>query len=79
MELNNFNQANPNLTPGPRFNNYRTMKSLDAVKALGALAQESRLALFRLLVKRGAIEVSYTDGAFLLKSSVSRRPLCPFI
>lgn len=29
------------------------MKPLDAVKALSALAQESRLALFRLLVKRG--------------------------
>ena len=29
------------------------MKSIDVVKALSALAQESRLALFRLLVKRG--------------------------
>jgi len=29
------------------------MKSADVVKALGALAQESRLAIFRLLVKRG--------------------------
>jgi DNA-binding transcriptional ArsR family regulator len=29
------------------------MKSIDAVKALAALAQESRLAVFRLLVKRG--------------------------
>jgi len=29
------------------------MKSQSAVVALGALAQESRLALFRLLVKRG--------------------------
>jgi DNA-binding transcriptional ArsR family regulator len=29
------------------------MKSIDAVKALSALAQESRLAVFRLLVKRG--------------------------
>jgi DNA-binding transcriptional ArsR family regulator len=29
------------------------MKSEDVVKALGALAQESRLAIFRLLVKRG--------------------------
>ena len=29
------------------------MKSEDVVKALGALAQESRLAMFRLLVKRG--------------------------
>jgi ArsR family transcriptional regulator, arsenate/arsenite/antimonite-responsive transcriptional repressor len=29
------------------------MKSIDAVESLAALAQESRLALFRLLVKRG--------------------------
>jgi ArsR family transcriptional regulator, arsenate/arsenite/antimonite-responsive transcriptional repressor len=29
------------------------MKSLEVVKALGALAQDSRLAVFRLLVKRG--------------------------
>ncbi len=29
------------------------MKTTDAVQALAALAQESRLALFRLLVKRG--------------------------
>lgn len=29
------------------------MKSTDAVESLGALAQESRLTLFRLLVKRG--------------------------
>ena len=29
------------------------MKSMDVVKALGALAQESRLAVFRMLVKRG--------------------------
>ena len=29
------------------------MKSSDVVKALSALAQESRLAVFRLLVKRG--------------------------
>lgn len=29
------------------------MKTLDAVKALGALAQESRLEIFRLLVRKG--------------------------
>jgi ArsR family transcriptional regulator len=29
------------------------MKSIEVVKALSALAQESRLAVFRLLVKRG--------------------------
>jgi DNA-binding transcriptional ArsR family regulator len=30
------------------------MKSQDAVRALGALAQESRLEVFRLLVRKGA-------------------------
>jgi ArsR family transcriptional regulator, arsenate/arsenite/antimonite-responsive transcriptional repressor len=35
------------------FDKYRTMKSMDVVQALGALAQESRLAVFRMLVKRG--------------------------
>jgi ArsR family transcriptional regulator len=29
------------------------MKNIDAVKALGALAQESRLEVFRLLVRKG--------------------------
>lgn len=29
------------------------MKTMDAVKSLAALAQESRLAIFRMLVKRG--------------------------
>ena len=29
------------------------MKNIDAVKALGALAQESRLDVFRLLVRKG--------------------------
>lgn len=36
------------------------MKSEDAVHALGALAQESRLAIFRALVKRGPD--GYTPG-----------------
>ncbi len=35
------------------FHNYETMKSIDVVKSLGALAQESRLAVYRLLVRRG--------------------------
>jgi DNA-binding transcriptional ArsR family regulator len=35
------------------FYQYRIMKSLEVVKALSALAQESRLAVFRLLVERG--------------------------
>jgi ArsR family transcriptional regulator, arsenate/arsenite/antimonite-responsive transcriptional repressor len=36
------------------------MKSEDVVQALGALAQDSRLAIFRLLVKRGP--QGYTPG-----------------
>jgi DNA-binding transcriptional ArsR family regulator len=36
------------------------MKSKDAVESLAALAQESRLALFRLLVRRGP--EGYTPG-----------------
>jgi ArsR family transcriptional regulator len=35
------------------FDKYATMKSKDVVKSLAALAQESRLAVFQLLVKRG--------------------------
>jgi DNA-binding transcriptional ArsR family regulator len=35
------------------FDKYRKMNSVDVVRALSALAQESRLAVFRLLVKRG--------------------------
>src|SRR5882672_3633753 len=35
------------------FNRLGTMKPDDAIKVLGALASESRLAVFRLLVKRG--------------------------
>lgn len=34
------------------------MKSTDAIEALGALAQETRLAIFRLLVQAGAEGVS---------------------
>ncbi len=35
------------------FDTIRIMKSLDAIESLAALAQESRLAIFRMLVKRG--------------------------
>lgn len=35
------------------FNALETMKSNEAIQALGALASEARLAAFRLLVKRG--------------------------
>lgn len=37
-----------------KFDIIGNMKSSDAVKALGALAQESRLDVFRLLVRKGA-------------------------
>lgn len=35
------------------FNNYRNMETRDAISALAALAHESRLAVFRLLVEAG--------------------------
>ncbi len=35
------------------FDNIGSMKTTNAVKALGALAQESRLEIFRMLVRRG--------------------------
>jgi DNA-binding transcriptional ArsR family regulator len=41
------------LTVGQYFYILRNMKSKDAVESLAALAQESRLAIFRTLVKRG--------------------------
>jgi len=37
------------------------MKTNDAVKALGALAQESRLEIFRLLVRTGAAGIAAGD------------------
>jgi DNA-binding transcriptional ArsR family regulator len=37
------------------------MKNNDAVKALGALAQESRLDIFRLLVRKGAAGMAAGD------------------
>lgn len=43
------------------FDYYGIMKEQDALVALTALAQESRLAVFRLLVKRGP--EGYTPGA----------------
>ncbi len=42
------------------------MKSADAVTALAALAQESRLAIFRLLVKRGP--EGFTPGELIEKN-----------
>jgi DNA-binding transcriptional ArsR family regulator len=41
------------LDNGQRFHNYRNVETTQAVSALGALAQPSRLAAFRLLVAAG--------------------------
>ena len=45
--------AHNHLTVSQYFDKIGNVKSLEAVEGLAALAQESRLALFRLLVKRG--------------------------
>jgi ArsR family transcriptional regulator, arsenate/arsenite/antimonite-responsive transcriptional repressor len=45
------------------------MKSIDAVEKLAALAQESRLAIFRMLVKRGP--EGYTPTQLAEKLNVS--------
>lgn len=37
------------------------MKSIDAVRTLGALAQESRLEVFRLLVRKGSAGMAAGD------------------
>jgi ArsR family transcriptional regulator, arsenate/arsenite/antimonite-responsive transcriptional repressor len=42
------------LTLVEHFDNVGNMKGIDAVKSLGALAQESRLEVFRLLVRKGS-------------------------
>lgn len=44
------------------------MKSFEAVSALAALAQESRLELFRLLVKRGP--EGYTPGQIAMRLGI---------
>lgn len=44
------------------------MKSHDAITSLGALAQESRLAIYRLLVKRGP--GGYTPGDLVVKTDI---------
>jgi DNA-binding transcriptional ArsR family regulator len=48
------------LTDDKSFYIFGNMKSIDVVESLAALAQESRLAVFRLLVKRGP--EGYTPG-----------------
>jgi ArsR family transcriptional regulator, arsenate/arsenite/antimonite-responsive transcriptional repressor len=51
------------------FDIFRNMKTMDAVDSLAALAQESRLAIFRMLVKRGP--EGYTPTELGEKLSVS--------
>ena len=47
------------------FHKIGNMKSSEVVRSLGALAQESRLAIYRLLVKRGP--QGYTPGDLVVK------------
>ena len=48
-----LNDHGSTLTHALYFDIVRIMKSKDAIESLAALAQESRLAIFRMLVKRG--------------------------
>ena len=50
------------------FHRIESMKAENAIVALGALAQESRLATFRLLVKRGP--QGYTPGELIQKLDI---------
>ena len=52
---------------GKRFDNYRIMKTTIAVRALAALAQDSRLAAFRMLVRRGPAGLYPAELAARLK------------
>jgi DNA-binding transcriptional ArsR family regulator len=56
------------LLPRNQFYTLGNMKASDVVAALGALAQESRLAVFRLLVKRGP--QGYTPGELAEKLAI---------
>lgn len=67
-QLFQFAYARWHLTNDRSFYKYGIMKSADVVKALGALAQESRLAVFRLLVKRGP--AGFTPGILSEKLAV---------
>ena len=60
--------AQPGLHRPLYFDNVGNMKASEAVAALGALAQESRLAVFRLLVKRGP--TGYTPGELAEKLEI---------
>lgn len=51
------------------FDKIEIMKSPDAIVSLGALAQESRLSIFRLLVKRGPD--GFTPGDLVAKTDIA--------
>ena len=51
-----------------QFDKIKTMKSENAIASLGALAQESRLAIYRILVKRGPD--GYTPGDLVAKTDI---------
>ena len=53
------------------FDIFESMKSQDAIQSLAALAQESRLAIFRILVKRGPEGYTPTQLGEKLSVSVS--------
>jgi len=52
-----------------RFDDYRNMKTTDAVHSLAALAQETRLDVFRLLVQQGASGLAAGEIAEQLRVS----------
>jgi ArsR family transcriptional regulator len=60
--------ATVGLTNVRYFDKFGNVKSQEIVESLAALAQESRLALFRLLVKRGP--EGYTPGQLVEKLGV---------
>lgn len=55
------------MTPRYHFNNYRSMETKHAVDALAALAQETRLTAFRLLVEAGPEGIAAGDIARTLE------------
>jgi ArsR family transcriptional regulator, arsenate/arsenite/antimonite-responsive transcriptional repressor len=57
------------LTRSLNFDIFRNMKAKDVIESLAALAQESRLAIFRMLVRRGP--EGYTPTQLGEKLSVS--------
>ncbi len=63
-----YEHSRPPLAFAENFHRIGNMKSADAVAALSALASEPRLALFRLLVKRGP--AGYTPSTLVEKVKV---------